>query len=862
MAINIQQLIQRLRESGVKEEDIQRITATYVAASDTGGAAQLDPQDLQARTDEIMKLLEDNRGIIDGVIDVEEERERLEEEETRLLREMIEDEIASGNMQRDRVLAAQRRYKLLQKRAKLRRIEKEGYEKGKVMADRLLAATMGINTEFAFLGKKGGLQGLLKGFVKKMMSALNPISLTINAITKMFDSIMDFDRLNADLFRKTGLQDSLFDVRKAESELQGMKTQLTKDFFAAQQSMVSNITDVTTLTGTQTKELAKVMTALQATGVRMDDTAQSFVELTKSLGHTPEQATNLLTNFYATAHELGRPPAQFTRDFARAQPILARFGQDSVNIFKRTATAAMLTNMDVQKVIQLNEGMDTFEGAAKAAQAFNVAFGQPFISAHALLQAQTPGEKMQLIAKAFERLPEQAKRNMSPRMIRGLGKDIGVDPNELARILKMPRDKFSEKATKVEDASNTMKQLKDTVFRNQTVQDMILAQIERIINNLIRATGADGVLGIAKNLATFMAEMLDTFDMFGLFGRKKDTKMKKPKTAKEQKAGRQTTKKYAAGKRTVPNIGKDGKPDGTYTIPKAKDLFGQEIDDSIGMEIRGDSRNFLDAIGNFFSGDEGGFSRGQFDDFVSEYEKLHEYLHGPMRTARMALDARFKSDPNFSGMSFPQAFHHAFKEKHPLFKSREYRNFQKAKSGLLKVGGGFFKAHQIQDLRDYAYRNMYGDPGRTSGFGLNTGFFRVDPGQASKFRTARARGELNNANRGSKQDFETLAETIFFDVFLKSQSDGVNPKATAQQFLQRMTEAVPEKQEDAYVQPVFNAKDKFYAAKDGGAIANALDEVLSAVNKLIEQKQDVNLDINSRKLVEAVDDGLKRLQRA
>jgi len=73
---------------------------------------------------------------------------------------------------------------------------------------------------------------------------------------------------------------------------------------------------------------------------------------------------------------------------------------------------------------------------------------------------------------------------------------------------------------------------------------------------------------------------------------------------------------------------------------------------------------------------------------------------------------------------------------------------------------------------------------------------------------------------------------------------------------------VPEKQEDAYVQPVFNAKDKFYAAKDGGAIANALDEVLSAVNKLIEQKQDVNLDINSRKLVEAVDDGLKRLQRA
>jgi len=63
------------------------------------------------------------------------------------------------------------------------------------------------------------------------------------------------------------------------------------------------------------------------------------------------------------------------------------------------------------------------------------------------------------------------------------------------------------------------------------------------------------------------------------------------------------------------------------------------------------------------------------------------------------------------------------------------------------------------------------------------------------------------------------------------------------------------------VQPVFNKQDKFYAAKDGGAIANALDEVLTAVDKLIEEKRDVNLDISERKLAQAVDGAFAAIHR-
>ena len=80
-------------------------------------------------------------------------------------------------------------------------------------------------------------------------------------------------------------------------------------------------------------------------------------------------------------------------------------------------------------------------------------------------------------------------------------------------------------------------------------------------------------------------------------------------------------------------------------------------------------------------------------------------------------------------------------------------------------------------------------------------------------------------------------------------------------FINEDAMATPMSVGNNYVQPVFNKKDKFYAAKDGGAIANALDEVLSAVDKLIEEKQDVNLDINERKLAQAVNNAYSAIQR-
>ena len=63
-----------------------------------------------------------------------------------------------------------------------------------------------------------------------------------------------------------------------------------------------------------------------------------------------------------------------------------------------------------------------------------------------------------------------------------------------------------------------------------------------------------------------------------------------------------------------------------------------------------------------------------------------------------------------------------------------------------------------------------------------------------------------------------------------------------------------------YVQPVFNKKDTFIAAKEGGIITNALDELVKALNILAEQKPDLNLDISERDLAQTVDSAFAALK--
>ena len=414
---SFEELMRILRERGVTQQTLDDIAElSRQATENTFSSETASPRDIQTYFNRYNSSLEQYKSELGEFMDIDEKLVESYEEEMSILRDVIDSELESTEINEERLKNAQVRYKELVKLRKEKQDAFEGMKKGEAAAEQLLQATFGLSTEWSMLNSKEGMKGFTKGFGKTLKDMLNPINILVSIAQKVVERALTYDKAAAELFKRTGIDRAEIDLVKMSTELKGMTVDIQNSVAGAVGDLQEGFRSIGGLEKEQLESAVKTVSILDAVGAQNRDTVESFGILTKTLGKTPEQAVEFLNNTRAIATELSRPPGQIISDFAKASPILSRFGQASVRIFKDLSLQSVLLNMDVQKLVGLTEGMDTFEGAAKAAQSFNVAIGGPFLSAQALLAAD-PQEKLQLIADAYQRAGSQP---LSARVKRGL----------------------------------------------------------------------------------------------------------------------------------------------------------------------------------------------------------------------------------------------------------------------------------------------------------------------------------------------------------------------------------------------------------------------------------------------------------
>lgn len=736
MAMSFEQLLERLRTSGVSNATLNELaTQSADAITNSLQADTATASETKDYFDKVTKALENYRKDLSDTIDVDQELLDSYEEEMDILRDIMDNELESNNVNAERLNAAQERYKELAKLRKAKKQFLEGMDKGEAAAEQLLQATIGLSTEWNNLANLQGAGGLAKGFAMGSLKMLHPMNILMSIAQKVFERAVAYDKASSSLFKKTGIDKSQINLKEMATELKGMGIDLEQKVASSVADLQDGFRSIGQLGTDQLKTTAKTITILEAFGANNRDTVATFGILTKTLGKTPEQANEFLNNTTALAGEIARPPSELLSDFVKSAPILARFGNQSERVFKDISLQATLLEMDVAQLVGLSEGMDTFEGAAKAAQAFNIAVGQPFLSAQALLSAE-PAQKLQLIADAYSKA---GKVPLSARMRRGLAADMGVNPAELERILNLNSSELGTKRDEMDVAQASMADNIAKAAKNQTIMDKITAKMQEVIDTIIKITDLDVGLSKAADLLTKLSQ---------LFMSDKD-------------------KEYA------------------NSIKLKKKL-----------ESEGGAVMSSDKYGNSKIISQKEAQRRQSQQ--SKFGKLNELIQS----------GAIKTDTSLDPLSI-------------MFNTDAYRNMQANAVYAAKMTG--LSVKQAESALQ---------------------------GRFSDFNAFAAQGGIVDQGPLMPVDFgeeEVLAGTTTHGL------RKVDPKEDAM--------ATPMSVGSNYVQPVFNKQDKFYAAKDGGAIANALDEVLTAVDKLIEEKRDVNLDISERKLAQAVDGAFAAIQR-
>ena len=829
----LQQLLNILAKGPVSQEVLQQIQGLIQQADQIANNEQSSKdqevyvKDLKDQYDKARGLLDEHKKSLKGVVEVEEQKLRFLNDEMSTIKKFIFNQAKEGDLFGADVLAAQMRVKELSKLIKIQEDSIMGFEKGKQAAKTMLQATFGLQTEWSKLGYAGA-KGAAKGFVKGIFKSTNIIGLIVAMAEKAVGMMFAADTASAELFKTTGIGKDQVQFTKFIDETNLMISDRMPKLVKAYQALSTGYKNMGELLGDAEKPIrdnvvTTIMT-LSALGADQQDTVASFSFLTKTLNKTPEQATTIMHNFKGIADSLGRPTREIVRDFAKNSPILARFGDDSEKIFKDAAFQATLLEMETAKVLSLGDSFDTFEGAAKAAQSFNTALGGPFLSAHTLLTASVP-EKIKVIQKAYQ---EAGNKPLSQRMIRALATDLNMRADEVQRALKIDTGKFMAKKDKLDSAQSKMEDNIEMVNANQSITDKLSAMMEKLVAKLVQLVGGESGLAYVSDLLTRIAE---------IFMSKED-------------------KEFLARKRMERQIVEQG------GLVKSFDSFGKQVvltqkeNERLTkkMQIYGEFEKALaeGKIQKFRSTDMFGDRTVKDSEraaFEREKQRLLRIGQGVLDekevTAMLLRDKKTREETLGYNPDFLIDY---------VSDSQKYME-QQIDLEALKTKNVIFKKNERTFQEQFGYMStLAGQLGITRATNSEKRLFSAQEGRNYRglqtFAISEAIGEVTKAD-----DQGAVKKTELREQADMSTLPIINVKPVGSTPVKKMEDAVvsPMNVPKNYVQPVFNKKDTFVAAKDGGVIANALDDLVSSLEKLLDQKTDLNLNISERELAQSVD---------
>ena len=204
--------------------------------------------------------------------------------------------------------------------------------------------------------------------------------------------------------------------------------EVSRSFIALKKNAMIFTPDFIQRNAAFTVQLTNLFAGLNKLGVGFDTSAKSFDIFSKVLKQAPKEAMKSSKKLITIAKSLDITTGKAFEDFNKLMPTLAQFGDRAIDVFGRLAAQARATGVEISTLSKVAQGLDTFQGAAKAAQGLNAILGGTFISVTDLVRADFP-QKIELIRAAFERSGRTfatSHRRIKMMVAAQLGTDVGT----------------------------------------------------------------------------------------------------------------------------------------------------------------------------------------------------------------------------------------------------------------------------------------------------------------------------------------------------------------------------------------------------------------------------------------------------
>tara|TARA_R110000824_G_scaffold285090_6_gene473323 strand:+ start:994 stop:3126 length:2133 start_codon:yes stop_codon:yes gene_type:complete len=336
-----------------------------------------------------------------------------------------------------------------------------------IMGTGFTVGTLRLEMQSAFKSLERGW----KDFVKNTGLATKELKLTYASIIDPLDAVRD-GLLD---FEKVGLK-PLINIGVTGPEAGAAMTSLSDNVSYFRQGWVKMNPEIAAFTGNLVAGLKKIGVALPSSTKLLD----GFV---KVFGQTPKAATDTVKQLVNVADTLGINVGGAIQDFNANMGNLAQWGENAVEVFADLQAQAVATGSKFGDLVKITDRLDTFKGAAEAAQTFNAVVGNTVLSVTDLAMA-SPSEKINMLRDAMDRSGisfETANRRVKKIIATMLGTDVAG----AARIFGSKED-FEIAKKNMDTSAISQEKLKKRIHESMTSMERMKASLSSMAGGMFK----------------------------------------------------------------------------------------------------------------------------------------------------------------------------------------------------------------------------------------------------------------------------------------------------------------------------------------------------------------------------------------
>ena len=262
-------------------------------------------------------------------------------------------------------------------------------------------------------------------------------------------------------------------------------------------SLYGSMSNFTRIGPQSQRAIMDTTAVLETLGIDASTTAKNMEILTRSMGYSGTQASNITGQLFGLAQQLNMSTTQMMEDFTRLGPQLTVHGSRAVQVFAQLESAAKQSGIEVGRLLSIAEQFDTFKTAADSVGFLNAQLGGPYLSVMKMVEATNPTERMRMLSQAT-REAGLSFDTMEYYQRKALASAMGLaDVNELALVMN-GRFKLLGDSTRMN--SREIEKLAEENSKYKTVQQelqKVMRQLAPVVTSILN--GVRSFLGVLQN---------------------------------------------------------------------------------------------------------------------------------------------------------------------------------------------------------------------------------------------------------------------------------------------------------------------------------------------------------------------------